>query len=154
MPCQLTENFIPFPDSIANLIFNGTTLDEDLYIGQEVEPTARIEYHCRDVKLFFRGIRNSTCLENGTWTLEPHNTFHNKYCIDPEVEAIREKIAHYMTMVSILVIILVSVACCVNYAFRASKRKKKVRAMALERQNKVMYGNQAYLEDSRRFYET
>lgn len=90
-------------------------------------------------------------LAQPTWQPEPHNTNFRKYCIDPEKEAIREKIAYYISLVSIIIIVFVIMFFCTSCLIRRARFKKKIRAEQLDRQQRQMHDNQAYLDNSSRF---
>merc|ERR1712038_2051829 len=156
--CIFTSNFLP-PKSVAIRISNQNVTENEInfsnstsyenLLNSEFSTTASIEYSCLDPLKQYQGIKNTTCLENGEWSKQPHNNLRSVYCINEAHEEVRERIAKYISAISILIIFMVISGFCCACITKRARRKKKIRAAQLARQNQVMFDNQAYLDDSR-----
>ena len=162
--CIFSPNFLP-PKNVAIRIsnqnltennneinINNSTSYENL-LNSKFSSSASIEYSCLDPLKQYQGIKNTTCLEDGSWSELPHNNLLSVYCIDEAREEMRERIAKYISGISIVIIFMVISGFCCACITKRARRKKKIRAAQLARQNQVMFDNQAYLDDSRRFQE-
>ena len=158
-PCIFSQNFLP-PKNVAIRISNSndSTLDfsnqtYSTLLNKEFPVLSSIEYSCTDRLKQFQGVKNTICLENGDWSEVPHNNQLRIYCLNEQHEAVRQKVAHWISVVSILVIFSVISAFCCACLIKRARRKSKIRAAQLARQNQVMFDNQAYLDGSSRFQE-
>jgi len=154
--CVFTQGFLPADQHIALRIVrdgNAISTPPGELLETEIQPGTTVEYTCAQAKTVYQGVKSTTCLESGRWSAIPHNARLKRYCVDPEHEAARQKVAYYMAIISTFVIFVVVVGFCCSCIVKRAGRKKKIRAAQLDRQRQLMFENQAYLENSSRFYE-
>ena len=152
--CRFYRSFITPSDNVILTTFNNADHiipnPENLY--DDFPSGTRLEYTCKESNHIYKGINSTTCTNNGTWSVQPHNNQFRKYCVDPKSEALKEKIAYYIAFASIIVIVSVTVFFCSSCIVKRARVKKKIRAEQMERQTRQMHENQAYLENTSRFH--
>jgi hypothetical protein len=151
--CRFYRSFIAPNDDVILTTFNDndTIIDNPVNLYEDFPSGTKLEYTCKDNEHVYKGINSTTCLNNGTWSITPHNNKFRKYCVNPESEALRERIAYYIAFASIIVIVSVSMFFLTSCLVKRANVKKKIRAEQIERQNRQMHENQAYLENTSRF---